>query len=446
MKIKSTAALYYSLLLFHFVRFPNNHAVQSFSLDAFQGTRVLVVGGSGRVGGSVVTQLIQAGAKQVSVGGTSEDRFQAAKRRWQVQFPNQQHSFEDRVDFLPVQREEATSISSHLQGYDLVIHTAGPFQGKVSTPNGILTACVEQSVPYLDVCDDYCTARAAQARYGTAATTPCILSTGCWPGVSSLMAKKLVNRVVTQTGCTPNDLSIDFDFFTAGSGGAGVTLLVATFLILAEPALKIVHGRRRSVPAMKEYTTVDFGNRIGPKPVAPLNLLETASLHDTMGVGNVQCRFGTAPGFWNTLLGVMGQLPANILSNETLMRQLSLFSLPIVRLVDRFAGATNAMRVTVSYEGEVSPKRLTALYGHENLESCVGECVVAFGAAVLAGAVRPGVWFPEQAIDEQDIAKVLQLASVDAHTRWVEATGGMELDASEVWGSPSMCSTTTTVE
>jgi hypothetical protein len=65
---------------------------------------------------------------------------------------------------------------------------------------------------------------------------------------------------------------------SSGSGGAGATLLVATFLILAEKALTIVDGRRRPVQAMKEYSMVDFGSIIGSKEVSHLNLLETASV------------------------------------------------------------------------------------------------------------------------------------------------------------------------
>jgi len=43
--------------------------------------RVLVVGGSGRVGGSVVTQLVKHGGF-VTVGGTSEESFRASRKRW----------------------------------------------------------------------------------------------------------------------------------------------------------------------------------------------------------------------------------------------------------------------------------------------------------------------------------------------------------------------------
>jgi hypothetical protein len=64
----------------------------------------------------------------------------------------------------------------------------------------------------------------------------------------------------------------------AGSGGAGLTLLVATFLILAEEALTVVNGRRRPVKAMKEYASVNFGPIVGDKPISHLNLLETASV------------------------------------------------------------------------------------------------------------------------------------------------------------------------
>jgi hypothetical protein len=218
------------------------------------------------------------------------------------------------------------------------------------------------------------------------------------------------------------------------SGGAGVTLLVATFLILAEKALVIQNGRRRSVDAMREYLTVNFGSVVGERDVSHLNLLETASIHDALGVGSACSRFGTAPNFWNALLGIMALFPKSILENEGLMRQLSDFSMPIVRLVDAFAGATNAMRVDVTCETKQPSLRATAIYAHENLEPCVGECVVSFASAILTGAVRPGIWFPEQAITGgEDAVAVLALASVGAHTTDVE-TRGFELPKENVWG------------
>lgn len=93
------------------------------------------------------------------------------------------------------------------------------------------------------------------------------------------MAKQLVRKILkTGPSLGPEDLSVDFSFFTAGSGGAGATLLVATFLILAEEALTIVNGRRRPVKSMKEYKSIWFGDIVGEKDVANLNLLETSSV------------------------------------------------------------------------------------------------------------------------------------------------------------------------
>ncbi len=419
-----------ALLLLLITQFWTGYCLSTISFESLQGKNILVIGGSGRVGGSVVTQLVQRGSK-VSVGGTSRDHFSQAQARWTRIFP--QFDFQN-IAFHKVDREVAESITPIIQDYDLVIHTAGPFQGKVKTPNGVLEACVRASVPYLDVCDDYCTASAAKAKYASQAKVPCIVSTGTWPGVSSLLAKQLVHKALAKDpSLQPADLKVDFGFFTAGSGGAGVTLLVATFLILAEKALTIVDGRRIPVPPLKDFEYVNFGDIVGDRAIAPLNLLETASVHDYLGVGSTSAKFGTAPSYWNTLLGLFGSMvPKEVLENEPFMRKLSVFSMPIVRIVDFFAGATNAIRVDLSAKGQ--GKLATAIYAHENLEPCVGESIIAFAAAALTeSAVPPGVWFTEEAIAAgDDCAAVLHLASVGAHTCVVE---GLDLSKDEIFGS-----------
>jgi hypothetical protein len=58
----------------------------------------------------------------------------------------------------------------------------------------------------------------------------------------------------------------------------------------------------------------------------------------------------------------MAQLPSSFLANEPLMEKLAIFSLPIVRVVDYFAGATNAMRIDVTCDKDPSVKEM-ALYG-----------------------------------------------------------------------------------
>lgn len=163
----------------------------SISIDSLANKKVLVVGGSGRVGGSVVTQLVQHKSR-VTVGGTNVNSFQTSRARWNTMFTNMQD-----VEFCALNKENVTSIASVLENddYDLVVHTAGPFQGKVDVPNGVLEACVANSVPYIDVCDDYCTARAAKAKFGKVAQeggVPCIISTGCWVRASRFILRQVL--------------------------------------------------------------------------------------------------------------------------------------------------------------------------------------------------------------------------------------------------------------
>jgi len=154
------------------------------------------------------------------------------------------------VYFHTLNWESAESVAKVLDAdnFDLVVHTAGPFEGKVNVLNGVLATAVDAKVPYVDVSNDYCTAMAVKSKYTAEAQVSCIVSTGCWPGVSSLIAKQIIQKTIQRNpSLTPQELTVDFSFFTAGSDGAGSTLLVATFLILAEQALTIVNGQRRHV-------------------------------------------------------------------------------------------------------------------------------------------------------------------------------------------------------
>eukprot|EP00525_Craspedostauros_australis_P002682 CAMPEP_0198113368 /NCGR_PEP_ID=MMETSP1442-20131203/5051_1 /TAXON_ID= /ORGANISM="Craspedostauros australis, Strain CCMP3328" /LENGTH=284 /DNA_ID=CAMNT_0043770435 /DNA_START=672 /DNA_END=1526 /DNA_ORIENTATION=+ len=229
-------------------RLPSLHvaAKQEITFDALNGKNVLVVSGSGRVGGNVVTQLLKRGSV-VTVGGTSIDPFLAAAVTLAHQLP-QPVGGRCVIPGSGPRGGAIRRIGAAAGQLRYVSPTAGRFQGKVKTPNGVIAACVSNSVAYIDVCNDYCTESATKAKYNAKAiesNVPCIISTGCWPGVSSLMAKQLVRQVLQQNkNLKPADLNVDFGFFTAGSGGAGATLLVATFLILAEEALTVVKGHR----------------------------------------------------------------------------------------------------------------------------------------------------------------------------------------------------------
>ena len=113
---------------------------------------VLVVGGSGRVGGSTLRWLerlsrgADAGASplRLASGGRSISRFQAAQRR--LNQPD--------LAFVDVDLGSSVEqLSAAVRGAQLVVHTAGPFQGR-SQPK-LLKACIAVGVAYCDVCDEW---------------------------------------------------------------------------------------------------------------------------------------------------------------------------------------------------------------------------------------------------------------------------------------------------
>jgi hypothetical protein len=118
-------------------------------------------------------------------------------------------------------------------GKDLVIHCGGPFQKRSRCE--VLEAAIEAKVNYIDVCDDMSFAKLAKGLHAKAkqAGVSAITTTGIYPGVSNLMAAKMLHDVTAvkktdedgnpKPALTP--VKLEYYYFTAGSGGAGPTIL-----------------------------------------------------------------------------------------------------------------------------------------------------------------------------------------------------------------------------
>ena len=136
--------------------------------------------------------------------------------------------------------------------------------------------------------------------------------------------------------------TLEFSFFTAGSGGAGPTILTATFLILGEDVLTYHDGVPVYIKTGKYTQKVDFGPAIGEREVICMNLIECESAYQARLAKTINTKFGTAPPMWNTLFLFMAKLtPQKILQNRKLMSRFASFSLPMVRMVDQLVGAAN---------------------------------------------------------------------------------------------------------
>ncbi|CAM9708080.1 unnamed protein product, partial [Ectocarpus fasciculatus] len=226
--------------------------------------RVIVVGGSGRVGGSTVRALRQLAGPglELLVGGRSQRNFVKSVERWRT-LPGggEGYDYSD-VKFVELDLGDAASLASALDGCDLVVHTAGPFQRK-TRPEVVPAAVSTPLVPYVDVCDDARLAMVAKAlneksqEAGVSAT----ISAGIWPGIDQLMAVEACEML----GGASEVESIDFSAYTAGTGNAGTTILSATFLILCEKVLGFKDGNEIFHEPASGFKKVDFGQSIGEK-------------------------------------------------------------------------------------------------------------------------------------------------------------------------------------
>ncbi|KAH1130422.1 hypothetical protein J1N35_001800 [Gossypium stocksii] len=350
--------------------------------DKTRNSRVLVLGGTGRVGGSTATALSKLCPDlRIVVGGRNREKGAAMVA-----------TLGKNSEFAEVNINNKDSLEAALSDVDLVVHAAGPFQQ--SQKCTVLEAAIETQTAYLDVCDDTNYAFRAKSFKDRAvdANIPAITTGGIYPGVSNVMAAELVRAARSESKTEPERLR--FSYYTAGSGGAGPTILATSFLLLGEEVVAYNKGQKIKLKPFTGMLNVDFGKGIGKRDVYLLNLPEVRSAHEVLEVPTVSARFGTAPFFWNWGMEAMTNLlPAEFLRDRSKVQQLVEWFDPLVRAVDGIAGERVSMRVDLECTNERST---LALFSHRRLSVAVGNATAAFAVAILEGSTQPGVWFPEE--------------------------------------------------
>ncbi|XP_031272467.1 uncharacterized protein LOC116130926 [Pistacia vera] len=295
-------------------------------------------------------------------------------------------------ELVEVNIDNVDSLETALRDVDLVVHAAGPFQQSQNC--NVLEAAIETKTAYMDVCDDTSYALRAKSLKdrAIAANVPAITTGGIYPGVSNVMAAELVRAARDESKGEPERLR--FSYYTAGTGGAGPTILATSFLLLGEEVVAYSKGEKVKLKPYSGMINVDFGKGIGRKDVFLLNLPEVRSAHEILGVPTVSARFGTAPFFWNLGMVAMTKLlsPEYLRDRNKVQQLVQLFD-PVVRVFDGIAGERVSMRIDL----ECSDGRNTVgIFSHRRLSGSVGTATSAFALALLEGVTKPGVWFPEE--------------------------------------------------
>ncbi|XP_054817822.1 uncharacterized protein LOC129317534 [Prosopis cineraria] len=309
---------------------------------------VLVLGGTGRVGGSTAIALSSFCPNlRVIVAGRNRQKGATVVKK-----------LGGNSSFAQVDIDNMKSLETALEDVDVVVHAAGPFQQTKKC--SVLEAAIKTKTAYVDVCDDTSYAFRAKSLQSkaVAANVPAITTGGIYPGVSNVMAAELVHAAESETKDKPERLR--FNYYTAGSGGAGPTILATSFLLLGEEVVAYSKGEKVKLKPYSGMLNVDFGKGIGKRDVYLLNLPEVRSAHEILGVPTVSARFGTAPFFWNWGMEAMTRLLPDLD-----MRIYNLY----------FTVVTIAVCV---------------------LCRSVGISTAAFVLAILEGSTQPGIWFPEE--------------------------------------------------
>jgi NAD(P)-dependent dehydrogenase (short-subunit alcohol dehydrogenase family) len=378
------------------------------------GKQVLVIGGTGRVGSFTASVLLNSfpGVK-VTVASRHEETYnQAVQRRPELR----------QARFIQLDINEESSIKAALEEkVDLVIHVAGPFQQ--SENHKVLEHAIASRTPYLDVSDDTTYSERSRSQYAAAASSagvPAIISAGIYPGTSNIMAAHMISISRKEYDDewklldTPGSDGIEpdwlrYSYYTAGTGGAGPTILATSLLLAGEDAVVYKDGKQFTLPAVSNRREVDFGPGIGRKGLYLYNLPEVASAYKLLKVKGASARFGTDPFLWNWGMWLVARLlPKSLLSNTGFARAMAKVLDPVVRATDKISGEAVAMKVEVDFE---KGKNSAGVFVHRKLSDSIGYSVAGFAQSLLEGGTAPGVWFPEEKPALKDRRAFLKFAS-----------------------------------
>ncbi|XP_052138553.1 uncharacterized protein LOC127757153 isoform X1 [Oryza glaberrima] len=344
--------------------------------------RVLVLGGTGRVGGSTATALSKLRPDlNILIAGRNREKGESLASK-----------LGEESEFVQVDIRDRNMLEEALQDVDLVVHAAGPFQRENECT--VLQAAIATKTAYIDVCDDTDYSWRAKGFHEQAKDCgiPAITTAGIYPGVSNVMAAELVHAARSENAGEPERLR--FFYYTAGTGGAGPTILTTSFLLLAEDVIAYNKGEEIKLKPYSGALSIDFGKGVRKKDVYLLNLPEVKSAYKVLGVPTVSARFGTAPFFWNWGMQAFANfLPVEFLRDKNKVLKLVGFVDPFVRAIDGIAGERVSMRVDLDCS---NGKNTIGLFSHRKLSVSVGYATAAFVLAVLEGSTQPGVWFPEE--------------------------------------------------
>jgi saccharopine dehydrogenase-like NADP-dependent oxidoreductase len=366
-------------------------------------SKVLILGGSGRVGSSVAADLIQHVDAEITIAGRNVSTGTQISAH-----------LGEKVQFTAFDLREQAALSRAVANADLVVHCAGPFHYRDTS---VLQTCIEKGVNYVDVSDHPSFTRKALAcrEAAEAAGITAIINTGIFPGISNSMVRQDVEQLDEAD-------RIHLSYVVAGSGGAGVTVMRTTFLGLQRPFQAWINGQWQEIKPYSQREAIQFPDPYNRTGVYWFDMPETFTLPSTFPVKTVITKFGTVPDFYNYLTGwVAHWWHPKLLRTKAVIEFLSQVSHFMTDVTDRFSGIGVAIRSEVTgLKNGRSATSLSTLV-HPNTAIAAGAGTGTLVEAILNGQLKkPGVWVVEQALPTDQFHQMMQSRGVEIHHELLE--------------------------
>lgn len=353
--------------------------------------RILIIGGTGRIGSSVAQDLVTHTSGQITITG----RQSAPGRLVNSGLGSQ-------VEFLSLDLADREELSKAIASHNLVIHCAGPFVYRDAT---VLKTCIEQGVNYLDVSDNRAFTRKALAcsDAASAAGVTAIVNTGIFPGISNSMVRHDVEQLDEAE-------RIHLSYLVAGSGGAGITVMRTTFLGLQQPFEAWIDNQWQTVKPYSDREKIKFPAPYGNAGVYWFDMPEAFTLVDSFPVKTVITKFGSVPDFYNHLTWIAAHIfPPSWIRNPAGVEFLSHVSYRMTSVSDRFSGIGVAIRSEVQGQKDGNSASVCSTLVHENTAVAAGAGTGSIAELMLLGKLnQPGVWPVEQALSTELFEQTMQ--------------------------------------
>ncbi|MEM6713945.1 MAG: saccharopine dehydrogenase NADP-binding domain-containing protein [Cyanobacteria bacterium P01_D01_bin.6] len=361
--------------------------------------RVLILGGTGRIGSSIAQDLLAHTDAAIVLTGRHAQRGHRVAQ-----------ALGDRAQFQSLDLSDQTALGELSAQADLVIHAAGPFHHRTTQ---VLQTCIEQGLNYLDVSDYRGFTRQALAwqQAAQAAGITAIVNTGVFPGISNSMVRQGVEALEQAD-------SAQLSYVVAGSGGAGVTVMRTTFLGLQHPFDAWIDGQWQSIKPYTEREKLSFAQPYGDAHVYWYDMPETMTLPASFPLQTVKTKFGVVPDFYNYATWLMAHgLPNHVLKHPNTVEFLAQVSYRMTNVSDRFTGTGVAMRCDVQGQTAGEPVHYCSWFVHDSAAIAAGIGAGYIAECLLSGQInQPGVYPVEQALTTSQFLRAIDRRQLKIYT------------------------------